>query len=665
MSPHLDRFAAWLRARSPHAATPKHYLSDLQLFFTWAGKEPAAITPQDVAGYLAHCERLGHARATLNRRIASLSVFYHFLALEADDAPANPVRPRLHFTRLGQRLPRDVSDANLARLFAVITDPRDRAIFRLMLDCGLRVGEVRRLTLDNLDLRPGSAGQLPRLRVNGKGGHQRVAYLGRTPLAALNRWLKARPAVTERTLFVNCYGRRLTVAGIQKRLAGYCRKAGVRVSCHQFRHAFGRRLAEARVPVTSIQRLMGHQRIRTTQGYIHLADPQARDDFDAASAKIAGWLNPAPRHKADLKRRLQAAQQHVSRPRPPAHRRKTGSTAGESAAGAGDIQMDPVPVINWDLYLGGLPAEWQEWVRAYHQHCQRAWRSGEAGRLTREWLSHLTGPLRRLVKQTGVRNFTEITPRIWWQYAQARLAEHRTASTLNAELHRLGGFLRFLRDNGRPICERFLAVKPLKIGARLPRDVKPDDLRKLLAAIEDESASPDEAVRRRGVLDRAWVWLMLYSGLRAGEVRRLKAADLDLKKRYVRIEQAKGLKDRRVRLTPATARALRAYLAGRPAGSDETRLFTYHGRPLNLSYCGARLGIYGKRCGVVVTPHQLRHSCATLLLNAGASVLTVQATLGHRHLDTTLGYARLYDEVAAREYRQAMATKSRRQFTRP
>ena len=213
------------------------------------------------------------------------------------------------------------------------------------------------------------------------------------------------------------------------------------------------------MPVTSIQRLMGHQRIRTTQGYIHLADPQARDDFDAASAKIAGWLKPAPRHKADLKRRLLAAQQHASRPRPPAHRRKTGSTAG-----AGDIQVDPASMINWGLYLASLPAEWQEWVRAYHQHCRRVWRPGEEGRLTLEWLSHLTGPLRRLASQTGVRDFAEITPRVWWQYAQARLAEQRTASTLNAELHRLGGFLRFLRENGRPICERFLAVKPLKVG---------------------------------------------------------------------------------------------------------------------------------------------------------------------------------------------------------
>lgn len=179
----------------------------------------------------------------------------------------------------------------------------------------------------------------------------------------------------------------------------------------------------------------------------------------------------------------------------------------------------------------------------------------------------------------------------------------------------------------------------------------------MLDVIDDEAASVDAEARHRSVLDCAWTLLMLHSGLRAGEVRRLKAADLDLKKRYVWIEQAKGLKDRRVRLTPATVRVLRVYLAGQPADSGES-LFTYRGRPLSLSYCGARLKIYGKRCGVVVTPHQLRHSCATLLLNAGASVLTVQATLGHRYLDTTLGYARLYERTVADDYCQAMTGKS-------
>ena len=74
-----------------------------------------------------------------------------------------------------------------------------------------------------------------------------------------------------------------------------------------------------------------------------------------------------------------------------------------------------------------------------------------------------------------------------------------------------------------------------------------------------------------------------------------------------------------------------------------------------MRYCQVRLRTYGKRCGVQIMPHQLRHSCGTLLLNAGAPVLTVQAILGHKHLDTTLRYARLYDGRLAVDYYQAMA----------
>ena len=71
---------------------------------------------------------------------------------------------------------------------------------------------------------------------------------------------------------------------------------------------------------------------------------------------------------------------------------------------------------------------------------------------------------------------------------------------------------------------------------------------------------------------------------------------------------------------------------------------------------------YGKRCGVSITPHQLRHSCATLLLNAGAPILTVQTILGHQRVDTTLGYARLYDGTIAADYYRAMLQVERQLF---
>jgi hypothetical protein len=82
-------------------------------------------------------------------------------------------------------------------------------------------------------------------------------------------------------------------------------------------------------------------------------------------------------------------------------------------------------------------------------------------------------------------------------------------------------------------------------------------------------------------------------------------------------------------------------------------------KPLSSSYCFERLHTYGKRLGITVNPHQLRHSNATLLLNAGAPVLTVQTLMGHKWVDTTLGYARLYDGTVAADYYQAMAMVER------
>jgi len=106
-------------------------------------------------------------------------------------------------------------------------------------------------------------------------------------------------------------------------------------------------------------------------------------------------------------------------------------------------------------------------------------------------------------------------------------------------------------------------------------------------------------------------------------------------------------------LSGAAVEALRAYLDVRgPAPTDH--VFTFRHLPLTVSYCYARLRTYSRRCGLHVTPHQLRHTSATLLLNAGAPILTVQTTMGHKHIDTTLGYARLYDGTVAADYYRAM-----------
>jgi site-specific recombinase XerD len=290
MLPEVLRFNKWLRRRSPHATTAVEYTKDLRLFFDWVDKPPNQITLRDVDAFIEHCQTdLGHAIATVNRRLAAIRSFYHFLDIESEDAPPNPVLPRRHFVRMGRHLPRDVEDADIVQLFAVIESVRDRAMYLLMLRCGLRVCEVHNLSLGDLYLQP-TPGSLPRLWLHGKNGSQRVVYLSVQALATLQAWLEVRLAaddiVDSEAVFTGRLGRRLSVRMIQHCLTCYCRQAGVNVSCHQLRHTFGRHLVEAGMRVTSIQRLLGHSRIRTTQVYLHISDRQVQDDYEAAMVEI-------------------------------------------------------------------------------------------------------------------------------------------------------------------------------------------------------------------------------------------------------------------------------------------------------------------------------------------------------------------------------------------
>ncbi|MCA9949994.1 MAG: tyrosine-type recombinase/integrase [Anaerolineales bacterium] len=321
------------------------------------------------------------------------------------------------------------------------------------------------------------------------------------------------------------------------------------------------------------------------------------------------------------------------------------------------LQGKPQPEkpINCSYFLDGLPDWLATDIRGYVRHRQRAWLPEEKRHLTDRTVGQLTLFLRWAARETSLTAAVDLTPPLWFTYLDGRLAAGMKPTTTNKELHALQSFLRYLADLGRPICERMLQVARLPCGKQLPKDVSVERLRRIAAEIETDAASDHAGLRRTGIMDRAWFLLMLHSGLRVGEVRRLRRADLDLVGQRVRIVQSKGLKDRVVFLSQATVAAIEAYLPLRgPLASDH--LFVYRHRPLTVTYCSQRLRTFGKRSGLTIQPHQLRHSCATLLLNAGAPILTVQALLGHKHIDTTLTYARLYDGTVAADYYRAMAT---------
>ena len=198
----------------------------------------------------------------------------------------------------------------------------------------------------------------------------------------------------------------------------------------------------------------------------------------------------------------------------------------------------------------------------------------------------------------------------------------------------------YVQSEGQPICERMLEVRPLKTGQPLPRDLPIEQVKSLLNVIQSD-------------MDRAWFLLMLHSGLRTCEVRTLRISDVDLSQQSIHIRETKNQRERVVYLSPPTVEAIQAHLANRKDTSEY--LFTRHHKPLSNRYCQSRLKTLGKKANVNVTPHQLRHTCATLLLNAGMSIFALQSLLGHRHVETTLNYARLYDETVVKQFLEARA----------
>jgi site-specific recombinase XerD len=282
--PELEGFRHQLARRYRGTTTARYYSYDLRQFFDWVGKPPMLVKVRDVDAFIDYCQtHCKQKSSTINRKLAAIKKLYDYLD-EDDDSGVkinNPVLVTRHYIKLGKRLPRDVEDADIEKLFAVVDNPRDYAMFALMLLAGLRVGEVCNLSQSDLFLNP-TRDLLPRLWLHGKGGGQRVAYLGEQALVILSDWLAMRPDGNEDAVFVTRWGKRFTPRSVQWLLDGYCSEAGVNMTCHQFRHTFGRHMIQAGMPVTTLQKLLGHVLLKTTEVYISIADTMVQHDYDAA-----------------------------------------------------------------------------------------------------------------------------------------------------------------------------------------------------------------------------------------------------------------------------------------------------------------------------------------------------------------------------------------------
>jgi integrase/recombinase XerD len=283
--PAVDGFLALLAARRA-PRTVDAYRRDLADLASYLREKPATARAEQLEGWLADLRSRGQAPASIARRAAAARSFYRHLValgLRADNPAADIDLPRRR-----TRLPRTLSLSEVERLIDAANGVtpralRDRALVELLYGAGLRVGEAVGLERGGVDLTNRF------VRCVGKGDKERIVPLGRQAVEALRRYLaRGRPYLDRRhrpELFLNAQGGALTRAGaflILKRLAA---KAGLdpqRVHPHLLRHSFATHLLEGGADLRSVQEMLGHADLGTTELYTHVSDRRRRDTYFSA-----------------------------------------------------------------------------------------------------------------------------------------------------------------------------------------------------------------------------------------------------------------------------------------------------------------------------------------------------------------------------------------------
>lgn len=296
----IERFLAYLESeRNASELTIKSYRVDLDslcYFFEYEDgsyPSPSELTPSDLREYISEMGEAGYARTSIARRLASFRSFFRFCQREGlvTENPAKPLRnPRKH-----RRLPHFLSSDEIGHLLEA-PDPdssfglRDRAILETMYSGGLRVSELVGLSDCDLYLDEGL------VRVLGKGKKERFCPLGRFAVEALNRWLDVRVLAknvkpnADAPVFTNRFGTRISDRSIRRMMDKYLKQTGLdsRTSPHTLRHSFATHLLDRGADIRSVQELLGHKSLVTTQIYTHLSTAKLKDVYEKAHPLATG-----------------------------------------------------------------------------------------------------------------------------------------------------------------------------------------------------------------------------------------------------------------------------------------------------------------------------------------------------------------------------------------
>ncbi len=624
MKESIAKFKKYLESRYPGRSTTKHYMSDLTIFCqTVETSTPRNVTLKTIDAFVQAQHEQGLKPATINRRLSAIASFFDYFIIESeDDNWRNPVHWSRHSVRPGQHLPRDAHDDQVQKLMEVVNDKRDRAMFTLMVGAGLRIGEVVSIQIEDMDT--SNTTHLGRLRVRGKGDKERVVWLTHEVMQHLHAWQEVRPKTTSAFLFLNQHQRPLTVSGVQFRLKQYCQKAGVKMTAPQLRHTFARRLVEQGLPVESLARLLGHNQLTTTQRYINGADPTLRADFLQAMAQSSPTIEPS-----------------ATSPTPPSPVNRVA-----------EPRLDAKTLLNELNHLAqGLPAWLTSQIRGHTLRRASRWSDHRLKAQLHHHFSALCRIGRWFVQQRHWQQLDGLNRVDMVAYVQARQEAGIKPQSIASELTRWRTFWRDLLATELVTNATLLYVKAPPAGDHLPRYLTTSQYQQL----EDVVADATGQNRPQDSFNLTWFYLLAHAGLRISEVRNLRVHDCDLQAARLTVRAGKGNRDRVIPMSPCLVTTIQTYLAGREP-CPTNHLLVYRGVAVKGSLIPDRLKRWGLSAEIVpLTPHRLRHTLATFLVNRGMPIVSLQKFLGHQDINKTLIYARIHDATVKEQFATAMA----------
>jgi len=294
----IGRYRRFLKRRNCSAHTIKNYLNILGHFSSWLRIPIEQVTTSETDSYMDHLLRDRKKPKTINCHFGCIHAFYDYLIEDERMSLVNPVRKNYRL-RLPRPLPKHLRDEQVAILFNDISDTRDRAMFMLMLRCGMRVEEVARLTADAIENR-----RRQLYVFNGKGSKDRVVYLSEDALVALEAYMQKRKWSKEKRVFLvqkgPLRGKPISVRGIQKRMEYYAQKTGLQVSCHHLRHTMATQLLNADADLVTIQDLLGHSKITTTQCYCRVSNLKVQRDYYKAINVVLQRTQPISQNNSEF-----------------------------------------------------------------------------------------------------------------------------------------------------------------------------------------------------------------------------------------------------------------------------------------------------------------------------------------------------------------------------